>query len=36
LGNSKNVTEKALLLNGNNKDKALRWIDDHKYDVDFE
>jgi len=26
LGHSKNVSEKALLMNDNNKDKALKWI----------
>jgi uncharacterized UBP type Zn finger protein len=36
LGHSKNVSEKAIFMTGNNNlEKALKWIEDHKYDADF-
>jgi len=37
LGHSKNVAQKASLLTGNvNLSTAQHWIEQHKYDPDFE
>lgn len=37
MGHSKNVSEKAIFMTGNNNlEAAQRWIEDHKYDADFE
>jgi uncharacterized UBP type Zn finger protein len=37
MGHSKNVSEKAIFLTGNKTvEAAVKWIEDHKYDPDFE